>query len=76
VPQALDCGEQISFGGDVEIVKQISFSWSFGWWLSLKRQRVSTRFSFSVLNFPRFQEWSVVFTRIRESVSISFFLLF
>jgi hypothetical protein len=29
VSQALDYGEQISFGGDVEIVKQISFSWSF-----------------------------------------------
>jgi hypothetical protein len=30
VPQALDYGEQRSYGGDVEIVKRISFSWSFG----------------------------------------------
>jgi hypothetical protein len=29
VPQALDYGEQRNYGGDVEIVKRISFSWSF-----------------------------------------------
>jgi hypothetical protein len=33
-------------------------------------------FSFPVLNFPRFQKWSAVSTRIRDSVSISFLLLF
>jgi hypothetical protein len=46
------------------------------WWLSLKRKGVSTRFSLSALNFPRFQESSIVFTPIRESLSISFLLLF
>jgi hypothetical protein len=42
------------------------------WWISLKRQGVSTRFSLSVLDFPRFQESSILFTRFRESLSISF----
>jgi hypothetical protein len=42
------------------------------WWGSLKRKAFQHGFSFPSFNFPWFQEWSAVFTRIRESMSTFF----